>query len=119
MSKIEFYGSICTKEHEELGSILNQWLGLEASLHIKIRMSGEEIVYEDATLYIYCFNDIDYEGVESSFLVEGHCARSMDECKVLLENLQQVCKDRNLESSFDYAEVNDDGERISEEFSIE
>ncbi len=119
MSKIEFYGSICTGEHEELGAILKQWLGLEASLDIKIKMSGEEIVYEDATLYIYCFTDIVDEGVEPSFLLEGHCARSVDECKVLLESLHQICKARNLESSFDYAEVNDEGERIGEEFSIE
>jgi hypothetical protein len=118
MSKIEFYGSIYTREHEELGAILKQWLGLEANLDIKIRISGEEIVYEDATLYIYCFNDID-EGVEPSFLVEGHCARSVNECRVLLESLHQICKARNLESSFDYAEVNDEGERIGEEFSIE
>lgn len=119
MNKIEFYGSIGTNEYEKVDAIIKQWLGSKASLDIKIRLSGEEIVYEDTTLYIYCFNAVDLEGEGQSFLVEGHCACSIDKGKVLLESLHQVCKERNLESSFDYAEVNDDGKRISEEFYIE
>ena len=85
---------------------------------MKIRLSGEELVYEDASHYVYSYNAVSIEGVGPSYLMEGHHEASLDETKELLQVLASACKDQAIERSFDYEEVDSDGEQIGEEYSL-
>ena len=55
MNKIAFYGSIYSGDYKIVASILKKWL-LTDNLDIKIRLSGEEIVYDNEKIYLYCYN---------------------------------------------------------------
>lgn len=116
MDKVNFYGSIWTGDHEVVAALIEQWLGVPK---VKIRLSGEEIVYEDPSRYVYCYNAVDVEGVGPSFLLEGHVEGSPDEARELLERLAKACQDRGIKCSFDYVQVDSDGEQIGEEHHLE
>ncbi|MDZ8109228.1 MAG: hypothetical protein RM338_26875 [Nostoc sp. DedQUE12a] len=118
MNKIAFYGTISSGDYKVVADILKNWLKTE-DLDIKIRLSGEEIVYEDEQVYLYSYNSVTVEGVPPSFLLEGNMSRTLEEVKVLLQQLWQLCQEQNLTSSFEYVEVTEDGDEVTEQFYIE
>jgi hypothetical protein len=118
MNKIAFYGTIYSDDYNVVAAILKNWLKTE-DLDIKIRLSGEEIVYETEEFYLYSYNSVTVEGVPPSFLLEGNMSGTLEEVKVLLQQLWQLCQEQNITSSFEYVEVTEDGDEISEQFYIE
>jgi len=84
MNKIAFYGTIDSGDYKLIAAIFKNWLKTE-ELDIKIRISGEEIVYENEQIYLYSYNSMTTEGVPPSFLLEGNMSKTLDEVKVLLQ----------------------------------
>ncbi len=118
VNKIAFYGTIYSGDYKVVAAILKIWLKTE-DLDIKIRLSGEEIVYETEEFYLYSYNSVNVEGVPPSFLLEGNMSGTLEEVKVLLQQLWQLCQEQNITSSFEYVEVTEDGDEVSEQFYIE
>lgn len=118
MNKIEFFGSIWSGDYKVVAALLGDWLET-TDLDIKIRISGEEIVYEDDRLYVYCYSALSSEGVPPSFLLEGHLTGTLDEAKARLQQMLQLCKERQIDGDFECVEVNEDGHEISDQFHIE
>ncbi|MBW4612006.1 MAG: hypothetical protein KME21_01740 [Desmonostoc vinosum HA7617-LM4] len=118
MNKIAFYGAINSGDYKVVAAIFKNWLKTE-DLDIKIRLSGEEIVYENEQIYLYSYNSVTTEGVTPSFLLEGNMSKTLDEVKVLLQELWQLCQEQNISSSFEYVEVTEDGDEVTEQFYIE
>ncbi|BAZ27730.1 hypothetical protein NIES4074_01580 [Cylindrospermum sp. NIES-4074] len=118
INRTAFYGSIYSGDYQVVANLLKNWVQSE-DLNIKIRLSGEEILYEDERLYLYCYNAMDNEGVASSFLLEGNMSGTLDETKVFLQQLRQLCKDQYIIGSFEYVEVTEDGVEVSDQFYIE
>ncbi len=118
MNKIAFYGTIYSGDYKVVAAILKNWLKTE-DLDIKIRLSGEEIVYETEEFYLYSYNSVTVEGVPPSFLLEGNMSGTLEEVKALLQQLWQLCQEQNITSSFEYVEVTEDGDEVSEQFYIE
>ncbi|MFN6518729.1 MAG: hypothetical protein RMY29_030145 [Nostoc sp. CreGUA01] len=118
MNKIAFYGTIYSGDYKVVAAILKNWLKTE-DLDIKIRLSGEEIVYETEEFYLYSYNSVTVEGVPPSFLLEGNMSGKLEEVKALLQQLWQLCQEQNITSSFEYVEVTEDGDEVSEQFYIE
>jgi hypothetical protein len=118
MSKIAFYGRIYSGDYRMVAAILKDWLKAE-DLDIKIRLGGEEIVYEDELIYLYCYNSAANEGAAANFLLEGNISKTLDEVKVLLQQLLQLYQEQNIISSFEYVEVTEDGDEVTEQFYIE
>jgi hypothetical protein len=118
MNRIAFYGRIYSDDYMVIAALLKNWLKTE-DLDIKIRLNGEEIVYEDDQIYLYCYNSVAKEGVTPNFLLEGNMSGTLDAVKVLLHQLLQLCQEQNITSSFEYVEVTEDGDEVTEQFYIE
>jgi hypothetical protein len=113
MSKTAFQGLIHSGDFKVVSQLMGAWMQTE-KLKLKIKLSADEIVYEDKKIYFYCHSAMG----EPLFLLEGHLAGTLDETKALLQRLLQLCKDRKITSRFDYAQVNEDGDEISEQFHV-
>jgi hypothetical protein len=117
MNKIAFYGSIWSGNYKVVAAVLGKWTKTE-DLNIKIRLGGEEIIYEDEQIYLYCYNAVTNEVTPSSFLLEGNISRTLDEAKLLLKQLLELCKAHQIVGSFEYVEVTEYGDEVSNEFYI-
>ena len=117
MSHSAFYGRIYTDDVAVVTQILEQWITPE-SLRTKIRISGEEIEYDDGRLSFYCHNAAGSQGGNPNYLLEGQTSGSLDEIKEALQRLLEICRERDVTGTFEYVEVSEDGEELSEEFSI-
>ncbi len=113
MIKIAFQGLIHSGDFKAVSSVMAEWAQTE-KLKLKVKLSGDEIVYEDEKLYFYCHSAMG----EPLFLLEGSLSGSLAQAKALLQRLLQLCKARKITSRFDYAQVNDDGDEISEQFHV-
>lgn len=118
MNRIAFYGRIWSGDYKLIATVLGEWIKTE-NLDIKIRLGGEEIVYKDERIYLYCYNAATNEGVAPSFLLEGNMSVTLDEVKILLQKLLQLCKHQNIMSSFEYVEVTEDGGEVSDQFYVQ
>lgn len=118
MSRIAFYGSLWTEDFARVADLLSSWMNTD-DLNVKPRIFGEEITYENSGIYLYCHSAEDEEGGESSFLLEGHMVRSLDEVRTQLYALADLCESRGIESDFEYVEINEQGEQVGEEFQLD
>jgi hypothetical protein len=118
MNKIAFYGRIYSGDYQLVADLFKDWLKTE-DLDIKIRLGGEEIVYEDEQIYLYCYNSASNETTAQNFLLEGNTSVSLDDVKLLLQELLQLCQAQNITSSFEYVEVTEDGDEVTDQFYIE
>ncbi|WP_414550103.1 hypothetical protein [Anabaena sp. CCY 0017] len=117
MNKIAFYGSIYSGDYNIVASILKKWL-LTDNLDIKIRLRGEEILYEKEKIYLYCYNAVIDEVEEPSFLLEGNISETLDQVKALLQQLLQKYREQDINSNFECVEINEDGNEVSEQLYI-
>ncbi len=118
MNRIALYGRIYSGDYKVVAAILGAWLKSE-KLDIKIRLGGEEITYEDNRIYLYSYNGATGEGVPPNFLLEGNMSGTLDQAKTMLEQLLQLCKDQRIIGCFEYVEVTEDGDEISDQFYVE
>lgn len=117
MSHSAFYGRIYTGDVEVATRVLEKWITPE-QLRTKIRISGEEIEYDDGRLSFYCHNAAGSQGGTPNYLLEGQTSASLDEIKEALQRLLEICREIDVTATFEYVEVSEDGEELSEEFSI-
>ena len=117
MNRIAFYGSLWTNDYTVVADLIGKWVKT-TNLDIKLRLSGEEIVYEDEHLYLYCYNAVSSEGIDPSFLLEGNMAGTLGEAKLMLQALAKLCTHHHVVGDFEYVEVNEDGDEVSEQFQV-
>lgn len=117
MNRIAFYGSLWTSDYTVVVDLIGKWVKT-THLDIKLRLSGEEIVYEDERFYLYCYNAVSSEGVDPSFLLEGNLAGTLDEAGLMLQELAQLCTNHYVAGDFEYVEVNEEGDEVSEQCSL-
>ncbi|MBB2908922.1 hypothetical protein FHS43_000168 [Streptosporangium becharense] len=114
MNQVSFCGSIDTGDYELVAGLLRDWLRTDA-LHVKIRLFGEEMTYEDETIYLYCYNALIRPPNAPYFLLEGHTGGTLDEAAGWLRQLTRLCAGRGVSCTIDYQEVDEDGTPVSEE----
>jgi hypothetical protein len=114
MSKIALYGNIRSGSHEVVSRLHSEWLKTE-KLDVKIRLGGSELTYEDSKLYVYCHS----AATEPLYLLEGHTSGTLDDAKALLQRLLDLCKKQKVVGRFEYVRVSEDGDELSDQFSVE
>ncbi|ATB30387.1 hypothetical protein [Melittangium boletus] len=114
MIKIAFQGLIHSGDFKTVSNLMTEWVQAE-KLKLKVKLSGDEIVYEDEHIYFYCHSAM----AEPLFLLEGSLSGTLAQAKALLQRLLQLCNARKIASRFDYAQVNEDGDEISEQFHVQ
>jgi hypothetical protein len=117
VSHSAFFGRIYTDDFNVVTRIFERWIAPE-QLRTKIRISGEEIEYDDGRLSFYCHNAAGSQGGNPNYLLEGQTSGSLDEIKEALQRLLEICREVDVTATFEYVEVSEDGEELSEEFSI-
>ncbi len=117
MNRIAFYGSLWTGDYKVVVDLLGEW-AKTTNLDVKLRLSGEEIVFEDESLYLYCYNAVPSEGIEPSFLLEGNMTTTLDKAKLKLQALAKLCTELHVEGDFEYVEVNEHGDEVGEQFQV-
>ncbi|GAA2851054.1 hypothetical protein GCM10010517_08610 [Streptosporangium fragile] len=113
MNQIDFRGTIDTNDDKLVAGLLRDWLKTDA-LHVKIRIFGEEMRYEDDTTYLYC-----YGLGNPPFLLEGHTGGTLDEAVAWLRQLKDLFADRGVTCLIDYEEVDEEGTSVSGEFKLD
>jgi hypothetical protein len=116
MDKVAFYGSIKTDDHEVMSELLRDWVKAR-EIHVRIRLLGVEISYEDEGIYLYC-HESSPPGMERFFLLEGHMFGTLAETHARLRELSRACEGRGVACRLEYVQVNDDGDQVSEEFKV-
>ena len=117
MDRIAFYGNIKTGDSEAVSRLLRDWLKTE-QLDLQVGRVGVEIVHEDEGLYVYCHEAGAQPGRAPFYLLEGHQDGTLDAANARLRELALLCAERNLGCGFEYVQVNEDGDEVSEQFTV-
>jgi hypothetical protein len=117
VNRTAFYGRIFSGDPEVVTRLLETWIGRE-QLKVKVRLSGEEMQYEDERMSIYCQNAAGAQGGSPNYLLEGNTSATLGETGVMLQRLLDICRNAGVAATFEYVEVNEDGEEVSEEFYL-
>ena len=113
MDQTAFYGRIYTADSGIVKNTLREWLHTH-DLHEKLKLSGEQIVYEDARIYVYCYEDSGTEPGREKFLVEGHTSDSLDLMRQQLQTLLDLFRQKNIRSTFECVVVDESGHEVSD-----
>lgn len=114
MNKVALHGNIRSGKHEVVSRLLSEWLKTE-KLDVKIRLGGSEMTYKDTKLYVYCHS----AATEPLYLLEGHTSGTLADAKALLQRLLELCKKQKLVGRFEYVQVSEDGDELSDQYSVE
>jgi hypothetical protein len=117
MNRVAFYGTIRTADHEVVAELLRDWLKIE-NLDIKIRIVGVEITFENDTIYLYAHLATASPPGKQFFLLEGNIVATLDVANARLQQLLQLCRGNNVSCDLEYEEVDEEGNLVSEEFTV-
>lgn len=118
MEKIAFYGNITTGDAEAVSRLLRDWLKTE-QIDVQLGHVGVEIVYEGEGFYLYCHEAGTSPGRAPFYLLEGHQEGTLGAANARLRELARLCAERNLGGSFEYVQVNEHGDEVSEQFTVQ
>lgn len=113
MTQTNFYGRIASGDVAVVRQLLQTWLGTER-LDEKAKLSGDQLVYEDDQIYVYA----SAASAGSCFLLEGHRRAALDEVGPWLQRLLAGCIARGVDATLEYVSVDDDGQEVSEQYSV-
>src|SRR5262249_6070896 len=108
-----FYGRISSSDIAVVRELLAAWLRTEM-LSEKLKLSGEQLVYETEDVYVYS------HAADGGpyFLLEGHRSARLDETRFWLQQLFDACTVRGVSAALEYVAVDPDGHEISEQFTL-
>lgn len=116
MDKIVVHGTIGSPDTDVVARLLASWMKVKAdSLDVRIRLVGSEINYKNSAAELYCYSSTDYP----EFLLEASLATTLDDGGASVKRLFELCQKQGLSSRFNYVQEDEDGQEISEEFSVE
>jgi hypothetical protein len=115
VKETNFYGRIYTTDSAVIKNVLKIWLAAGA-LQEKLKLSGEQIVYEDDRIYVYCYEDTG--AVPLKYLIEGHTTGTLAETSRELRRLLELFREQDVKSTFECVEVDDAGEEVSDQVVI-
>lgn len=118
-TRTAFYGTLYTADFEQVSTVLSDWVQ-QGDLAVKIKLLTDEIVHDTPELYFYCHSapEPDESGT-AYYLLEGHTPASLEDARVTLQRLLEGCRAAQLECSLEYVAVNEDGDELSEQFTLE
>ncbi|MBZ4422973.1 hypothetical protein [Myxococcus sp. RHSTA-1-4] len=117
MDRIAFYGTLETGDSEAVSRLLRDWLRTER-LDMKVGRVGVEIVHEVEGFYLYCHETGSQPGMAPFYLLEGHLDGTLDTASARLKELARLCAERSIGRSLEYVQVNEDGDELSEQFTV-
>lgn len=114
MSLTNFYGRLVTSDVATVRQLLQTWLGTER-LAEKLKLSGDQLMYEDERVYVYASAAM---AAVPAFLLEGHLVAGLDEARPWLQRLLTGCVARGVDAALEYVAVDGDGQEISEQHAV-
>lgn len=116
MPKIEFEGTFLAAGFEPLRDLVNDWIGWPT---VKIRTIGEELVYRDEAIYLYCRTGASNPGPLGTFLAEGIFTGELDAGRAWLDRLPELCVRHSIGCELTVSPLDDTGEPAGDEFEID
>ena len=116
MIKIQFEGTFFATGFESLGDLIGDWIGRPT---VKIRTLGEELVYSDESVYLYCQSGISNPGPLETFLAEGSFTGELDEGRSWFDQLPELCARHKIGCELVGSPLDERGEPAGEEIEIE
>jgi hypothetical protein len=105
-----FEGECLVPNLEALVELITDWVGYPK---VKFRLIGEELVYSDATIYLYCYTSMSGHlrdlGGKECFRMEGTVECCMNGAARLLDRLADLCSARKTECNLIYRPQNATG----------
>ena len=98
-------------------TVLESWLGAGNALRHKVRLFGEEIVFEDAELYVYAYTGAAAAG-PNWFLLEGHTTAELAAAIARFELLLARCTEAGVVATVDLCEIDEDGDPVGDEHRL-
>ena len=114
MTQTNFYGRIASGDIAVVRQLLQTWLGTDR-LDEKVKLSGDQLVYEDDRVYMYASAAATRA---PCFLLEGHRRAALDEVRPWLQRLMASCVACGVDATLEYVAVDDDGQEISEQYRV-
>jgi hypothetical protein len=114
MIQTNFYGRLVSSDVAVVRQLLQTWLGTER-LAEKLKLTGDQLVYEDERVYVYASAAM---AAAPAFLVEGHVLAGLAEAGPWLQRLLAGCVARGVDAALEYVEVDGDGQEISEQHAV-
>ncbi len=111
-----FTGGIESGDFGLIRSVLEAWMG--APLKVKVKLSGEQLTYDDEARSLYCYRAYTTNPAYDEFLIEGRVNQGLGECRKHLEALIAVFQSHGVTSAFDYNEIDEAGETSGEQLSL-
>ncbi len=116
MTKIRFEGTFLATGFESLRDFVSDWIGWPT---LKIRTVGEELVYSDESVYLYCQSAVWNPGPLESFIVEGSFTGELDEGRARFDRLPELCARHRIGCDLVGSPLDDRGEPAGEDFEVE
>lgn len=118
MTRTAFYGRFEHCASERISNILTGWLGT-SDVNAKDRLFGFELVYEDSSIYLYCY-EVRWPdgGSESFYLLEGVIEQAGVDAVERLTDLVRLAAAKSVECVIDYTPVDSDDTPVGEEQTI-
>ena len=113
MPQASFYGRIASDDVGVVRELLRAWLDT-SRLDEKLKLSGEQLVYESDDVYVYAHAA---DGA-AQFLLEGHRKSGVDETRSWLQELFERCAASGVAATLEYVAVDDAGQEIGEQYTL-
>ena len=114
MTQTNFYGRLVSGDVAVVRQVLQAWLGTER-LAEKLKLSGDQLVYEDDRVYVYASAAA---AAAPAFLLEGHVRAGLAEAGPWLQRLLAGCTECGVDAALEYVAVDGDGQEISEQHAV-
>jgi hypothetical protein len=113
MLQTNFYGRISSGDAAVVRALLQAWLCTDG-LSEKLKLSGEQFVYEAEAIYVYSHAAAGM----AHFLLEGHRGAGLDETRAWLQQLSDACAARGVAATLEYVAVDQVGQEISDQYTL-
>ncbi|MGK8524490.1 hypothetical protein ACRS6B_24370 [Nocardia asteroides] len=115
MATTAYHGTFYTDSPQTIEQILRSWLS-EVALQMKPHR-GFQLRYGTDGFELYCY-DAEGPGGPAYFLLEGHIGDAPDIADTRLRDLAEHARSAGLEFTIDYEEVDEEGNALSAERSL-
>jgi hypothetical protein len=115
-SRTAFAGGIRTDDFSLVHQILREWLG--ASFNVRVKLTGEQLTYDDERLSIYCYRAYTQRADYNEFLLEGATVADLAVTRDRLAALSKKFQENGLDADFEYYQKDEAGRRAGETFFV-
>jgi hypothetical protein len=115
MVQIQIEGIFSATGYESLADLITDWVGRPT---YKARVIGEELLYKDEAIELYCQTAATRTESHEDFIISGGFTGDPEEGKTWLSKLTTLCPQRNIGCDITASQLDNAGNPTGDEFEI-